>query len=91
MCEPPSLPAMMSDTCVPWLPAHGAGIAAGPQSIGSGSGRRQVRGLPLASRPQSAAFGVGHTSPTKSNLPTTLAVGNSPSVVVFLASDVVVP
>ena len=51
-------------------------MAAGPQPIGSGSG---------ASAP------VGQVSPTKSNPPITLAVGNSPSVVVVRESEVLVP
>src|SRR6266545_2632658 len=36
----PLLPAMIEATWVPCPPAQGAGIADGPQSIGSGSGAR---------------------------------------------------
>ena len=46
------------------------------KSIGSGSGARGP---------------LGHTSPTKSNPPITLAVGKSPSVVVFFTSFVSAP
>src|SRR5204863_3820379 len=84
-------PAMMSDTCVPWPPAHGAGMADVPQSIGSGSGDRQTFAFPLESVPHFTAFGCGHESPTKSVPPITLLVGNSPSLVVLRGSDVVVP
>src|SRR6266508_2556094 len=67
----PLLPAMIEETWVPCPPAHGAGIAAGPQSIGSGSG---------ATEP------IGHASPTKSNPPATFAVGNKPSLVALRGS-----
>ena len=57
-------------------PSQGVGMAAGPQSIGSGSGARGP---------------LGQTSPTKSYPPTTFAVGKSPSVVVLRESAVLVP
>src|SRR5215471_6516137 len=76
LCDAPSLPAMISATCVPCPPLQGAAIAAGPQSIGSGSGAKGP---------------LGHISPTKSNPPTTLSVGNKPSVDLFLGSATPVP
>src|SRR3989442_4040118 len=73
----PCAPAMMLDVWVPCPPAHGAGMAAGPQSIGSGSGWRTL--------------GFGQCSPTKSKPPITLEVGKSPSSVVVLASLTLLP
>ena len=57
----PSLPAMMSATCVPWVPSQ-TSLIVGPQGMGSGSG---------ASGP------LGQASPTKSQPPMTLPVGYS--------------
>ena len=57
----PSVPAMMSATCDPWVPSQ-TSLIVGPQGMGSGSG---------ASGP------LGHASPTKSYPPMTFAVGNS--------------
>src|SRR6266849_10575273 len=73
----PCAPAMMLEVCVPCPPAHGAGMACGPQSIGSGSGWRTP--------------GFGQCSPRKSKPPMTLEVGKSPSSVVVLASLMLVP
>src|SRR2546428_13447497 len=68
--EPPSFPPMMSATWDPWPPAQGGPIAAGPQSIGSGSPTMHIL---LGKRLQCAGAGLGQTSPTHSNQPTTLA------------------
>src|SRR5262245_45654836 len=81
------MPAVMSATCEPWPPAQGAGMADVPQSIGSASGCKTTG----AGAGGSPGARLGQNSPTKSNPATTFAVGKSPSVVVFLASAVVVP
>src|SRR3989442_6222255 len=86
--EPPSFPPMMSATWDPWPPAQGGPIAAGPQSIGSGSPTMHIL---LGKRLQCAGSGLGQTSPTKSNPPTPFAVGNNPSRVLFCELEVLVP
>src|SRR5437867_2476205 len=83
--------ALITSGVEPGVPPQGAGIAFGPQSIGSGSPMMQARGVPFALKPQRAGSGVGQTSPTKSYPPTTFAVGNRPSSVVLRGSEVVVP